>query len=127
MSTMCVIGVEQPDGTVKGITCWRDGQLENAGRLLQRYYNTEELASALVALGDISSLEKKLNPTGPHTFYDPETNVTVAYHRDRGLDLRIDTWRSAEDFYHNEHESEFNYLFSQGEWFWNEKQLTKYV
>lgn len=124
---MCVIGVEQPDGTVKGITCWKDGQLDNTGRILLRHYNSEELASALVALGDISYLEKKLNPSGAHTFYEPEPNVTVAYHRDRGVDLHFDTWRSVEEFYDNEYESEFNYLFSKGEWYWNEKELKKYV
>ena len=37
-----------------------------------------------MSLGNLSYLDKKLEPSGPHSFRDPESGVSVAYGRDRG-------------------------------------------
>ncbi|WP_299548704.1 hypothetical protein [uncultured Helicobacter sp.] len=42
---------------VKGIYCHWDGYVEGVGKTLKEHYNTDELANALINLGDISSLE----------------------------------------------------------------------
>lgn len=45
---------------------------------------TPEKTLELLQLGNISSLEDNLYPTGYHTFDRPQRGVTVVYERDRG-------------------------------------------
>jgi hypothetical protein len=54
--------------------------------ILRKHYNTPEKAQELIELGDLSSLGKKVAPEKgtQHTFNNPCSGVTVAYHRDRG-------------------------------------------
>lgn len=68
-----------------------DGSLSYAGAMLLQNYNTKELAGALVALGDLSMLKKRLAPSKgePHSFENKAKDVTVAYCRDRDELLNI--------------------------------------
>jgi hypothetical protein len=52
--------------------------------MLNENYNSEELVTKLVSLGDASSIQEKLNPVGPHSFDKPEDDVCIFYGRDRG-------------------------------------------
>ena len=89
MSTRCYIGIKNDDGSIDAIYCHHDGYPSYMGKMLNENYNGEELVRELIALGDLSSLCKKLNPTdgSGHSFEHPEKDVTVAYHRDRGEDF----------------------------------------
>jgi hypothetical protein len=59
--------------------------------LLKNNYSTYDAAKTLVDLGNISSLAPKPNPTfgSGHSYDNPEYDVVVAYHRDRGEDLQF--------------------------------------
>lgn len=51
---------------------------------LKKHYSTHEKVEQLIALGELSSLEKNIAPKEgvPHSFEYPAPNVTVAYYRD---------------------------------------------
>ena len=99
MGTRSTIGILNDDGTVTSIYCHWDGYLDYNGRILTTYYTDEERVRELISLGSISSLGPKLNPsTDKHDFDSPEDDVVVAYHRDRGEDLHVDTDESEESF-----------------------------
>lgn len=84
MSTRSRIGIKNADGTITSIYCHYDGR--SNGTILQDHYNSEERARALIALGDISLLDAKLEPEPgqAHSFDHRAEGVTVAYGRDRG-------------------------------------------
>lgn len=84
MSTHCLICRKNADTSYDYIYCHWDGYYEHAGNILLKYYNTKEKVDDLIALGDLSSIDKKLNPTtDSHSFDNPEPDVCVAYGRDR--------------------------------------------
>lgn len=70
------------------IYCHADGYLTYNGAMLLDNYNTPERVDALLALGDLSTLQEKLepDPNSPHSFdyNERQKGVTVAYGRDRG-------------------------------------------
>ena len=70
MSTRCLIGLEEPDGSCRMIYCHHDGYPSHVGAVLFMNYTRGKL-EGLLALGDISSLHETLKDT-------------VAYARDRG-------------------------------------------
>ena len=83
MSTRSFICKRTEDGKLLGIYCHYDGYLEHHGRILCEYYNTPEKVDALIALGDLSSLGKKISPTNAtHDIDHPEPGVCIAYGRD---------------------------------------------
>lgn len=100
MSTHSYIGVIEEDGTLKYVYCHSDGYPSYLGRMLLTYYNTPELATGLVNLGDLSMvrsmLRERLVPDKGkyHTFKKPvregpKSGITTAYHRDRKERLHI--------------------------------------
>ena len=110
MSTRSTIAIRRLDGSMTKIYCHWDGYIEYNGVILQRYYNTPEKIEELLALGNISSLREKVNPTtDTHSFETPEDNVVVAYHRDRGEEFSQVA---------NEQMEEYNYVFDcwKGAW-----------
>lgn len=118
MSTRSTIAIRNLDGTMQKIYCHWDGYIEGNGVLLQRYYNTPEKIRELLALGNISSLNKKVNPTtDTHSFDHPEADVVVAYHRDRGEEFYTATPDQME---------EFNYVFNMFDGAWYVSYYTDY-
>lgn len=109
--------------TYEQITVHWNGYPGGVGKILFENYNTEELVIKLIAGGSISSLEAKIFPDGihPHSFDNPQEDVTVYYYRDRG-----DDWKYSEPR-HIIREGdptcpifcEYNYLFKDGKWFYN--------
>ena len=81
MSTRCLIAVINTDGTGKYIRVNCDGYPEWAGRLLATFYPSRDNAIEVVAMGDMSSLGKSLEPKS-ETKDDIDTTGTVAHHRD---------------------------------------------
>ncbi len=81
MATPAVIWAK--DGNKwKGIYCHHDGYLNGVGRILQKYYTTDNKVKSLISLGDISSIGPNLGTK--HNFLEYDFDVVTAYHRDRG-------------------------------------------
>lgn len=86
MSTNSSVTVKHSDGKYWSIYGHWDGYFDSVGQTLHDHYNSQELAEALVSLGDFSTLHKFMdNPSG-HSYDTPATDRSVFYHRDRGED-----------------------------------------
>ena len=98
MGTSSRIGITTDDNHVLCIYCHWDGYLDGVGYVLKHYYTTKEKVQQLIDLGDISYLKKNVSPdkSRPHTFDNPQEDVTVAYHRDRG-----ENWKDCEPWMAN--------------------------
>lgn len=123
MSTRSVIAMKNPDQSVSGIYCHFDGYPRGVGETLLTCYNDEEKIKRLIALGDLSSLGERLEPSpgSGHSFDNPESGVTVAYHRDRGEELHpAVTWSNETEMLENSpdtHCAEYCYLWAGSCWY----------
>lgn len=92
MSTAAIIGIKR-GRTIKGIYCHNDGNLFGVGVTLDHEYNYEARIDELTNGGDISSLGIMLtpDPVYEHSFDNPQSGVTVFYHRNRG-----DSWEDCQ-------------------------------
>lgn len=116
MATRSRIGIENTDGTVTSIYCHNNGSPEWNGKMLAESYQDPEKVKALIALGDISSLDESIECPEGHSFDNRVAGHTVAYHRDRGEEFRQRTNKSVESFMKSDLEM-YGYLFTQqGEW-----------
>lgn len=102
MATRSTIAVRHADNTVSQIYCHWDGYLEHNGKILQSHYNSLELAEALVAGGDMSTLDGDLSK--------------CEYYTQRGDELRIRKFSSIGDYSRNRQDEEYNYLWDLGQW-----------
>lgn len=121
MSTRSRIGMEFTDenGThmVKSIYCHFDGYPEGVGQKLMDHFQDREKVERLIALGDISYLEARVEPIGPHSFDEPERGTIVAYHRDRGEEYRAPRVDAGVDRFVKSDVEAFGYVFTEeGEW-----------
>ncbi len=130
MSTRSHIGIkEEGINYIKYVYCHFDGYTINGvGQMLFEHYKDEEKVKELISLGDISFLAKNINPSkdSNHSFYTPEKDVTVFYHRDRG-DKESEAWKTYDFQYYPNKMIEYVYLFENGEWYsigYDEKQKT---
>ena len=118
MSTNSGIAVRAGE-TFQTIYCHWDGHPKTMYPILSTYYNSEQAALALISFGDASSIGEKLEPTPgtAHCFNQPEKDVCVFYHRDRGED-----WISCSPTCYTEKELfkqsafEWVYIFEDGQW-----------
>lgn len=88
MATNAYITVRTHFGYKSVYLHYADGA-EYIQELLQEYYNSQAKAEALVSLGDLSVLDMYIDAPAGHSFDNPAPGRTVAYHRDRGEELRI--------------------------------------
>lgn len=112
MSTNSLIFQEQQDGTLKGIYCHYDGYLQYNGVILSESYSDPKKVAKLLELGNLSSLGEELEASeavrlyGNYYYISDEFKAlsdeeqerlkneaqsgkyTIAYHRDRGEELR---------------------------------------
>ena len=122
MGTSSTIGVKQADGGVKVVSCHWDGYPEHVGRILHEFYNHEAKVMRLLSLGSLSSLGESMTPPPGvrHSLEHPASGVTVAYHRDRGDDLRKPIrFADAEDYRLNAQKrlmTDYVYLLDNGVW-----------
>ena len=75
MATRSNIGKLNSNNTVSYIYCHLDGYPAHHGTILTEHYNTPEQVDALLALGDMSSLENTLEECKPYD--EPDTKVTT--------------------------------------------------
>ena len=108
MSTNSTISIKRKDGTQTSIYGHWDGYIKGVGVTLQLAYNTAEKVEELLKLGDLSSLRYHTEPKeGKHSFDEPQSDVCIAYHRDRGEQFRQSGGRQ-----------QFNYIFDEDEAVW---------
>ena len=118
MSTNSGIALRQGD-TYITIYCHWDGHPKTMLPILRENYNSFDLANTLVSMGDASSINKLIapNPNKPHDFMNPQEDVCVFYHRDRG-----DDWESCRPVCYNRRELfrqpsfEYVHIFEDGQW-----------
>ena len=117
MGTRSTIAVQLEDGSVIQSYCHWDGYLSFNGRILQEAYKDRDAAVALVQLGDMSSLGRRVVPNGEHSFQKPEEGTTVYYGRDRGeKDTGPNVFATLNEYYKDFQCEEYNYLFRNGRW-----------
>jgi len=108
MGTRARIGIVEPDGSITSIYTHWDGHPNHHGPILLEYYGTEERVRALLALGDLSVLDKDLGEK--HDFNHRPDGVCNAYGRDRGED-GVSARHSASLGELREIAEEYTYLF----------------
>lgn len=117
MATRSRIGIQDESGVVRSIYCHWDGYPDGVGATLKEYYSNRQKLNMLINLGDISILGENVATVDEHSFNNPKEGVTVAYHRDRGEELRparVDS--SLEAFASSDYE-EFGYVYTlNDEW-----------
>ena len=127
MGTRSTIALLRNDGAVAQIYCHWDGYLEHNGQILNDHYNTYEKVEELIALGDLSTLERNIGVKHP---FGPDYNIAgdadewekkygkmcVVYHRDRGEDLTIRQYPSLACYEAQANFEEYNYVFMYGAW-----------
>lgn len=119
MSTHAFIGIEYKDNTIKGIYLHNDGYPEWTGvRLLRHFANLTDIEK-LIDLGDLSVIGTEIGTPisfqeyiRDRNYHEAHENQCVAYHRDRGEDLTIRTYKSLKEAQDNGYES-FNYIFNE--------------
>lgn len=140
MSTNSLIFQEQQDGTLKGIYCHYDGYLQYNGVILSESYSDPKKVAKLLELGNLSSLGEELEASeavrlyGNYYYISDEFKAlsdeeqerlkneaqsgkyTIAYHRDRGEELRplktitLEEQKNGEDYFSDHYE----YIYVQG-------------
>jgi hypothetical protein len=119
MATRSNIAYKTAEGKIRSVYCHWDGYPEHNGEMLNRYYTDFDKIVALVSLGQISSLRPALNAKeGIHTFENPQDEVTIAYHRDRGEALRINEYDDIPSWIDDM--EEYAYLWNGKEWLVND-------
>lgn len=120
MGTRSRIGVMHGD-KCKSIYVHWDGYLSGVGKTLLEHYDSAK-ANHLVALGDISSLDRNVEiPEGvEHTFDNPVKGITSFYGRDRGetgCEFAVD--HTFEDFMKRVDGcgAEYYYIMRDGVWY----------
>ena len=119
MSTRCTISV-QMRGHIRSIYCHSDGSPLSVGDTLSRFYGCQARAEELVSLGDLSILGPSTWCPPDHSFDHPHPECCVYYTRDRGDPPRTPSpgeWVDLDDMRQWDAQEEYNYLFTEGRWF----------
>ena len=105
MATRSTIAMEFTDGTVKQIYAHWDGYLAGNGNTLLQFYKTPEAVAELLALGDLSGLDKDIEST-------------VFYERDRGeTGVSARRFDSFEEYRLLGESESYNYIMREGIWY----------
>lgn len=127
MSTHCNISILKKDKTVSSIYCHSDGYLGYVGVCLYTYYDDVAKVKQLISLGNLSSLDKNIEPTigSNHSFNNREQGTCTFYGRDRKeSNQNCSNYPSLEEFLNNYPET-YTYLFKESNQKWyiyNEKK-----
>lgn len=84
MSTRSNILARLPDGRWGRIYCHFDGYPTGVGATLAAHYVDPAKIAALIALGNLSSLDERCDGAEGHSYAHKLPDQTVAYGRDRG-------------------------------------------
>lgn len=117
MGTRSRIAVKNDDDTYSSIYCHWDGYPSHHGPILLEAYNSQQGARDLIALGDLSSLGRKLGRK--HDFDAAPDDTCNAYGRDRGekgVDSVVSKTLAELKALSQETGGEHLYLFADGQW-----------
>ena len=117
MGTHCYIAKQVGPDQYRTIFCQLDGYLEEVGAKLAGHFDTEDAVDRLLDLGDVYSLQEKLNPD-PTMLHEPmntQKGVSVFYGREYGEAGMEATIKKMEDFEENDDWCEFLYIFKPQE------------
>ena len=115
MGTRSLIAKQTGPDTYRAIFCQLDGHLESQGAMLLEHFNTPDQVDKLLALGDLYLLHPTLepDPTLPHNFESRQQDVTIAFHRDWGMDGMEAKDYTLEALDSSDELIEFIYIFNQ--------------
>lgn len=119
MGTRSLIAKQTGPDTYRAIFCQLDGHLESQGAMLLEHFNTPEQVDKLLALGDLYLLHPTLEPDPalPHNFESRQQDVTIAFHRDWGMDGMEAKDYTLEALDSSDELIKFIYIFNQdSEW-----------
>ena len=126
MSTNATISVRLlNDAGIRVIRNHWNGYPSYLGRILRDNYGTQELAEALVNLGDVSIICESIDCPKGHTFETPVDGYSIFYERDRGdTHCKVRTVTKVSIGAVRKHTS-FNYHWDGNGWYVNGVLLTK--
>lgn len=118
MSTRSNIAIKKEDGSVVSIYCHWDGYESHHMPILKEHYNTVEKVEALIALGNLSSLDNSIECPENHSIDNDIEGYCVFYDRDKGEDKQEAIVWDSKEAYLQESDSwvEYKYLFEDNEW-----------
>ena len=119
MATRSNIAYRTFDGRIVSIYAHWDGYPAHNGEILNKHYTTMDKIVELVSLGSISSLGAEIGEK--QDFNDRSTQKdewTLAYHRDRGEELRVSIYNDIPSWI--EDMEEYAYLWNGREWLVND-------
>ena len=119
MATRSNIAIVNQDKSISSIYCHWDGYPEYVGKMLLNHYTTVDIVTELLNLGNLSNLDKNVNPTDIHTFDKPQDGVCIAYGRERGeKDQEAIVFEDLGEFEDSASNSwaDYQYLFDNGKW-----------
>ena len=111
MSTRSYIAKKQPDDTFNAVYCHFDGYPEGVGQTLVESFTDESKVDKLLELGSLSYLGSDIKSPNDLKNPNPDKNVTMAYHRDRGEDLKINEFPDLESMLEFFSDSWGDYLY----------------
>ncbi len=111
MSTRSYIAKEQEDGTFRYIYCHFDGYLDGVGRTLVDHFRSRNKTDELIELGSLSYLGSNIDEPNDSDNPNPDRSITVAYHRDRDEDLKINRAENLEELLTDFKNSWCNYIY----------------
>jgi hypothetical protein len=119
MATRSNIAIVNQDKSISSIYCHWDGYPEYVGKMLLNHYNNVGIVTELLKLGNLSNLDKNVNPTESHTFDKPQAGVCIAYGRERGEKSQeaivFEDLGEFEDSASNSW-ADYQYLYDNGKW-----------
>lgn len=128
MSTRSSISVRIGD-KIKTVYCHFDGYPSHNGKILLDNYNSQELAEAIICLGDLSYLGESLECPTNHKYKTPLDGYSIFYYRDRGdeiADCEASVYSSIEQAMIKEAQ-EYNYLWNGEKWLVNGFDILEFM
>jgi hypothetical protein len=119
MATRSNIAYRTPEGRIVSVYCHWDGYVSNNGKILVENYTDMDKIVQLISLGSISSLGQEIGER--QDFNDRSTckdEWTLAYHRDRGERLVVNTYDDIPSWIDDM--EEYAYLWNGQEWLVND-------
>lgn len=118
MATRSSIGILEENGSIYAVYVHFDGYPEGVGATLLDHYQDPVKIRELIALGNMSCLGDAVHPSGPHSYNNPQANVTVFYGRDRNeTDQEPRYFQDRQDYLTNfDSGEEYQYLWNGVQW-----------
>jgi len=93
MATRSILIMKKENGEIQATYVHSDG--DDHLPILQNYYSTQQQVEELCKLGDLSVLGRTTGKSPDQTSHGNE--YCIAYHRDRGAELKYDIYNSVEE------------------------------